>query len=284
MKTKILYIILLAVIIYGCDRFNYDKIDDAVARVNDSYLYKEDLKHIIPNNVSKVDSTLLANNYINNWASNLLLMDKALLNLPEKQQESFNSLVKQYENDLYTKAYLEALVKRSIDTTVSKAEADTIYQRNKESFKLNDELLKLRYINLPQNAVNLQGIKSKFKKFEKNDKVFLDSIAVQFRSYSLNDSVWVRASQVIEKIPVANQSNKNQLLKKSNFVQLKDSLNLYLIQINDVLLRGDYAPLDYVKPTVIQIINNKRKLELIKEIENEITKDAIKNKQFEIYK
>ena len=284
MKTKILYIILLAVIIYGCERFNSDKIDDAVARVNDSYLYKEDLKHIIPNNVSKVDSTLLANNYINNWASNLLLMDKALLNLPEKQQESFNSLVKQYENDLYTKAYLEALVKRSIDTTVSKAEADTIYQRNKESFKLNDELLKLRYINLPQNAVNLEGIKSKFKKFEKNDKVFLDSIAVQFRSYSLNDSVWVRASQVIEKIPVANQSNKNQLLKKSNFVQLKDSLNLYLIQINDVLLRGDYAPLDYVKPTVIQIINNKRKLELIKEIENEITKDAIKNKQFEIYK
>jgi hypothetical protein len=284
LKTKILYIILLAVIIYGCDRFNSDKIDDAVARVNDSYLYKEDLKHIIPNNVSKVDSTLLANNYINNWASNLLLMDKALLNLPEKQQESFNSLVKQYENDLYTKAYLEALVKRSIDTTVSKVETDTIYQRNKESFKLNDELLKLRYINLPQNAVNLQGIKSKFKKFEKNDKVFLDSIAVQFRSYSLNDSVWVRASQVIEKIPVANQSNKNQLLKKSNFVQLKDSLNLYLIQINDVLLRGDYAPLDYVKPTVIQIINNKRKLELIKEIENEITKDAIKNKQFEIYK
>ncbi len=284
MKTKISYIILLAVIIYGCDRFNSDKIDDAVARVNNSYLYKEDLKHIIPNNVSKADCTLLANNYINNWASNLLLMDKALLNLPEKQQESFNSLVKQYENDLYTKAYLEALVKRSIDTTVSKVEADTIYQRNKESFKLNDELLKLRYINLPQNAVNLEGIKSKFKKFEKNDKVFLDSIAVQFRSYSLNDSVWVRASQVIEKIPVANQSNKNQLLKKSNFVQLKDSLNLYLIQINDVLLRGDYAPLDYVKPTVIQIINNKRKLELIKEIENEITKDAIKNKQFEIYK
>ena len=284
MKTKILYIILLAVIIYGCDRFNSDKIDDAVARVNDSYLYKEDLKHIIPNNVTKADSTFLANNYINNWASNLLLMDKALLNLPEKQQESFNSLVKQYENDLYTKAYLEALVKRSIDTTVSKVEADTIYQRNKESFKLNDELLKLRYINLPQNAVNLEGIKSKFKKFKKNDKVFLDSIAVQFRSYSLNDSVWVRASQVIEKIPVANQSNKNQLLKKSNFVQLKDSLNLYLIQINDVLLRGDYAPLDYVKPTVIQIINNKRKLELIKEIENEITKDAIKNKQFEIYK
>ena len=284
MKTKILYIILLAVIIYGCDRFNSDKIDDAVARVNDSYLYKEDLKHIIPNNVSKADSTFLANNYINNWASNLLLMDKALLNLPEKQQENFNSLVKQYENDLYTKAYLEALVKRSIDTTVSKVEADTIYQRNKESFKLNDELLKLRYINLQQNAVNLEVIKSKFKKFEKNDKVFLDSIAVQFRSYSLNDSVWVRASQVIEKIPVANQSNKNQLLKKSNFVQLKDSLNLYLIQINDVLLRGDYAPLDYVKPTVIQIINNKRKLELIKEIENEITKDAIKNKQFEIYK
>ncbi|ARV10632.1 peptidylprolyl isomerase [Winogradskyella sp. PC-19] len=284
MKNRLLNIIIVVALLQSCDRFNSNEAENAVARVNDTYLYKEDIKKIIPEGASKADSTLLANSFINNWASNLLLMDKAKLNLSETQQENYDDLVKQYETDLYTKAYLEALVKRSIDTTITKAEADKIYHRNKESFKLNDELLKLRYLTLPQNAVNLDAIKSKFKNFEKADKVFLDSIAVQFKSYSLNDSVWVRASQVLEKIPVANQTNKNQLLKKSNFVQLKDSLNLYLIQINDVLLRGDYAPLDYVKPTVKQIISNKRKLALIKEIENEITKDAIKNKQFETYK
>ena len=284
MRLKLTYTILVLFAVYSCDRFKNDNLEDAVARVNKNYIYKDDIQKIIPEGASKADSTLLANSYINSWARNLLLMDKAKLNLPENQQNTYNGLVKQYETDLYTKAYLEALVKRSIDSSITEAEAIKIYEANKESFKLNDELLKFRYISLPQNAVNLETIESKFKSFNTEDKIHLDSIAVQFKSYSLNDSIWVKASQVIDKIPVINTSNKNQLLKKSNYVQLKDSLNLYLIQINDVLLRTDYAPLEYVRPTVKQIIVNKRKLELIKQIENEITKDAIKNKQFETFK
>ena len=55
------------------------------------------------------------------------------------------------------------------------------------------------------------------------------------------------------------------------------------MQINDVLLRNEIAPLEYVKPTINQIVINKRKLELIKQLEKDITKDAIKNKKFEIY-
>ncbi len=284
MRLKITYTTLVLFAVFSCDRFKNDNLEDAVARVNKSYIYRDDIQKIIPEGASKADSTLLANSYINSWARNLLLMDKAKLNLPENQQNTYNGLVKQYETDLYTKAYLEALVKRSIDSSITEAEAIKIYEANKESFKLNDELLKFRYISLPQNAVNLETIESKFKSFNTEDKIHLDSIAVQFKSYSLNDSIWVKASQVIDKIPVINTSNKNQLLKKSNYVQLKDSLNLYLIQINDVLLRTDYAPLEYVRPTVKQIIVNKRKLELIKQIENEITKDAIKNKQFETFK
>ena len=87
----------------------------------------------------------------------------------------------------------------------------------------------------------------------------------------------------MDKIPVLNSENKSQLLKKSNFIQLKDSLGVYLMQINDVLMRNEIAPLEYVKPTIDQIVINKRKLELIKELEKDITKDAIKNNQFEIY-
>ena len=77
--------------------------------------------------------------------------------------------------------------------------------------------------------------------------------------------------------------NREQLLKKSNFIQLKDSLGLYLMHTNDVLLRNENAPMEFVMPTIKQIVINKRKLEFIKELEKDITKDAIKNKQFEIF-
>jgi len=267
----------------GCDFFKKADEEGAVARVNDVYLYKDDITDLVPEGASSADSALIVNQYINRWASQLLLMDGAMLNLNKSKQQSFTKLVDQYKTDLYTKAYLDALVKKNIDTIVPKQEAELFYEANKESFKLNDDLLQLRYISLPQNPIDLDTIRKRFKRFNNDDKRYLDSISVQFKAYSLNDSMWVKYSQVADKVPVVNSQNKNQLLKKSNFIQLKDSINLYLMQVKDVRIQNNYAPLEYVSSSIEQIVINKRKLELIKQLEKDITKDAIKNKQFEIY-
>jgi len=73
------------------------------------------------------------------------------------------------------------------------------------------------------------------------------------------------------------------VLKKSNFTQIQDSIGVYLVKIEDILNRNDTAPLSFVGPTIEQIILNKRKLELIKKLEKDITKDAIKDKKFETF-
>jgi len=267
----------------SCDYLKKTEESDAIARVNDTYLYKSDIKDLITEGISKEDSTVRVNNFINHWATQQLLINGAEINLSEDKQEEFNDLVKQYKNDLFIKAYLEALVKRSIDTSVSQKEAEEVYNRNQETFKLNEELVKFRYINVNENIANLKDIEKRFKRFNIEDKKVLDSIAIQFKSYSLNDSIWIRANQAILKIPAIKATNKKELLKKSNFIQLKDSLGLYLMQINEVLLRNEIAPIEFVMPTIKQIVINKRKLEFTKELEKDITKDAIKNKQFEIF-
>ena len=278
-----LYILCFSFFLFGCDFFKTTDDRKPVARVNDTYLYEEDIADVVPEGVSKEDSLVLVNAYLNRWARQLLLMDGALLNLSEDKQSEFSKLVEQYKSDLFTKAYLEGLVKKNIDTVVDVSEAKVFYESNKESFKLNDVLLQFRYVSLPLNPVGLDTITKRFKRFEAKDKRYLDSISVQFKSYSLNDSLWVKYNQVAEKVAVVNQENKIELLKKSNFLQLKDSINLYLMQVNDVRLQNEYAPLEYVLPSIKQIVINKRKLELIKQLENDITKDAIKNNKFEIY-
>jgi len=267
----------------SCEFFKKGLDEEPVARVNNAYLYKEDIKNLISNGTTKEDSILRVNNYITQWATQQLLINGAKINLSLEKQKQFNDLVQQYKNDLFIKAYLEALVKRSIDTSVTQQEAIEVYNRNIETFKLNEELIKFRYINVSENNINLKDIETRFKRFNQEDKTILDSIAIQFKSYSLNDSIWVRLEQAIAEIPVINPDNKKELLKKSNFIQLKDSLGLYLMQINEVLHRNDLAPLEYVLPTIKQIVINKRKLEFIKQLEKDITKDAIKNKQFEIF-
>lgn len=267
----------------SCNFFKQTDDRKPIARVNDTYLYEDDIEDLVAKGTNAQDSILLVNGFITRWATQLLLVDGSERNLPQKLQDEFDKLVEQYKKDLYTKAYLEALVKKSIDTFVSNPQANEVYQNNRETFKLNDELIQFRYISIPINAINKDDITRRFTRFSKKDQRYLDSISVQFKSYSLNDTIWIKASQVVDKIPVLNVENKKELLKKSNFIQLKDSLDLYLMQINDVLLQNDYAPLEYVKPTINQIVINKRKLELIQQLEKDITKDAIKNNQFEIY-
>ncbi len=283
MRAKYYILFLLAFNLTSCNFFKKAEDGEVVARVNDTYLYKSDIESLITEGISKEDSTLRVNNFINHWATQQLLMDGARVNLSQDKQVAFNNLVSQYKNDLFTKAYLEALVKRSIDTIISQEEAQDVYNRNIETFKLNEELIKFRYINVNENNADLNDIERRFKRFNNEDKKLLDSIAIQFKSYSLNDSIWIRANQAILKIPAINTENKKELLKKSNFIQLKDSLGLYLMQINEVLLRNEIAPIEFVMPTIKQIVINKRKLEFIKELEKDITKDAIKNKQFEIF-
>lgn len=283
MIKKTILVVLVSCFLISCDFFRQGDNRVPVARVGEFYLYKDDIEDLVVEGTSVEDSTLLVNGYITRWATQLLLVEGANRNLPEDLQTEFSKLVNQYRSDLFTKAYVEALVKRNIDTVVSLSEAQRVYENNKESFKLNEELIKLRYINILQNALNKEDIEKRFKRFNENDRRYLDSLHIQFKSYSLNDSIWVKAAQVVQKIPVVNADNKKELLKKSNFIQLKDSIGLYLIQINEVLQQNDYAPLIYVKPTVNQIIINRRKLELIKQFEKDITRDAIKNNQFEIY-
>jgi hypothetical protein len=268
---------------FSCQFLNKQNNKTPIARVNAEYLYKEDIKELIPENATKKDSILIVNNIITNWATQQLLMSGAIQNIHEEKQAEFNALIDQYKLDLYTKAYQEALVANRINTTVNLQDALKVYEANKEAFKLNEELIKFRYILVNENNDNIKELKERIKRFDSLDKIVLDSISIQFKSYSLNDSIWIKLSQAVNKIPAINLQNRKELLKKSNFIQLKDSLGVYLIQIKDVLQRNDLAPLEFVKPTINQIVINKRKLEIIKKIEKDITKDAIKNNDFEIY-
>ncbi|WP_008634139.1 hypothetical protein [Bizionia argentinensis] len=284
MKYSFSIILLITFLLVSCEYFyKHEDEQKPVARVNDVFLYPTDLQHLYTDTMTKSDSLLRVSNFVTRWATKELLVSGAKLNLNEQKLHEFNRLAKQYKNDLYASSYLDALVRRSIDTVITMDEAEIYYSSNNSIFTLKEDLIKFRYIHVDENRRDLADLKTKLQRFNSEDRYELDSIAIQFKSYSLNDSIWIKASQAISKIHGINTENKNELLKKSNFIQLKDSLGVYLMQIEDVLERNSTAPLEYIKPTIDQIIINKRKLELIKELEKDITKDAIKNKKFEIY-
>ena len=283
MRNIFLALSLLSLLFLSCDLSKSKDKETPLARVNDAYLMVEDIDLSEFKGLTPKDSLLQVQTKLRNWATQQLLIDGATLNLEEQQQQDFEALVEQYRTDLYTSAYLEALVKRNLDTSITDTELSMVYNKNKELFVLKESLIKLRYINIESNISNIKEIKQRFKRYNTEDQAILDTISIQFNSFFLNDSIWIKADQVVSKIKPLQKGFNKLLLKKPNFIQLNDSLGLYLIQINKVLAPRSQAPIEYVLPTLRQIIINQRKLKLIGQLKNEIVNDAIKNKKFEIY-
>ena len=280
--NKIFLTILSLITLSSCEYFKQDNIRIPVARVNDSYLYQKDIKNLTFDNTSKEDSTLIVTNFINRWATKQLLIDQSIVNLPQEKQDAYNDLVNQYKIDLYIEAYKSSIVAKQLDSIIALKELEDFYNKNKENFKLNDDLLKIRYIHIDKNFSNTKELVEKFKRFDSIDKQALTDLSIKFKAYNLNDTIWIKNDVLIGALPVL-KFNNSQVLKKTNFTQLQDSLGVYLVKIEAVLKTNDIAPLSYVKPTIEEIVLNKRKQEFLKKIEKDITKDAIKNKNFELF-
>ncbi len=264
-------------LLFSCEE--KDQVEGAVARVNDRYLFEEELKNVMPENQTREDSILFRNNYIKNWATKQLLYEKALINVAN-QDEEIKSLVEDYRRELLIDRYKRALLQQELDTVVTDEDLDEYYEANKNVYRLNEDLLRLKLIHFSAELNDRSAVEKMFRSGTTEDNEALDERNLEFYSLSLNDSIWVRRVQVETRLPWMKEE-KN--LKKEQFFKKEDSLGVYLVAIKDVLHRNDIAPKSYVIPTIRQMILHNRKLELMNEIEKTLMVDAINKKQFEEY-
>lgn len=281
-KKGILF--LLALTVGSCSYFKEEEKPEAVARVEKEYLDASELKGIVPPGTSKEDSIAIVKSYIDRWASQKLLYNAAQVNLSKEKQAEYAKLIRQYEIDLYTGAYLEEVVKRSVDTVVTKEELAAYYNTNKDNFKTTGTLVRLKYVRLDKEHPKFSLVKSRFLSGNKKDLKSLNDMAIQFKSYAFNDSTWVDMNQVYAKLPFITPENRDKYISSNMSYQYPDSTDVYIVKVVKVLDRNQVSPFEYIKPTLQQLIINNRKLELIKKFQKEITDDAIKNNEYEIYK
>ena len=277
-------LIVLLFYLQSCESFLRPDVDqNAVAKLGDQYLLLEDIPSYLYQNASPQDSVAIVNDYINQWAAKELLIQKSLINLPVEKMEAFDRLVSNYKSDLYTLAYKEALVNSRSDTVIGSEELAAFYANEQQNFLVKEKLVRLRFVSLPINYSDVALIARKLKTFEESDIRYLDSISIQFNKLNLNDSIWVPLTRIVKEIGPLALDNEEIYLKKSQFFELRDSLGVYLGQVQEVLEVNDIAPLSYVKPSLEQILKIRKKQEFLRQIERDIIDEAIKNKELEIY-
>ena len=268
------------IFLFGCNFISNDDSQN-IARYDDSLLTNKEYINLM-GNYDKDDSLSKANNIINNWAIDKILIERAQLNLNDSKLQSIELLVKDYEASLLSEAYLEALINSSINPDIDSTEIKEFYDKNKSLFRLNEDIFRLAFIELPLDFSDTYQVRVKLKRYRDADRQFLDSISYRYNSFSFESENWISKKQLIQKFPfITNYSYKS--LKNYNFFQYKDSLSLYLIKIIKSTKNGDISPIEYVLPTLEYMSINKRKKELMLSIKSEILKDALLNNKFEIY-
>jgi hypothetical protein len=277
---KLIYFYLL--LLFSACNLPTNEESNALARVGENYLFLSDIKDQIgPKNNG--DSLQIANRLIDDWAEQLLYLEKAEINLSSTEKNRLDELVRTYRNDLYVKTYKDKAIQSLLDSVVDQAEIQEYFEQNKANFRTNKDLLRGRYVRVRNENYNLQTIRRSLRRFNDFDKVFLDSIALQFTTYSMNDSIWIQASQFFNRLPSINERRYKNFLKNNTFFELQDSLEVYLVVVEEVVLRNNLAPLEYVMPTLKQILINKRKLELMREFDREIIEEGLRQNTYEVY-
>ena len=285
LQSTVISILFLALV--SCDLFiprEEEKQGTVIATAMNQKLYLEDIKGIIPPGLSEQDSLSLVQNYMNRWATTALLIDRAKANLPPDELKTIESLARQYETDLYSEAYKEAVINKKIDTTVTDQEVTTYYATHQEDFRLNEELVMYRFLQLDESQKDYRKLRDALRRFNEQDQDVLKTEVLPSMKKQLNDSIWYRIPDVVDAISPLTMENAAQYLKQGTFTSVTDSTGTYAIYTTQKKMVGDVAPLAFLNTTLRRIIINSRKQELIKELERDILEDAIRTKDVQFNK
>ena len=269
LRTLLIFLLLLL----SCD-FNYESNDNIVARAGEKTLTNEELIEKLPKIINSEDSLIISNKIINDWALNQLLIKNAEINLSSEEVEKIEKISSEYYNDLLISTYKNKIASYNSDTLVLDDEISEYYNSNFDNFLLYEDIIKGRYVRLNKNNFNLNEIKRRFRRFNEQDLTFFDSISLQLLNYSLNDSTWVNKDLFFNKIPVLKDEEIERIVKKTLYVVKEDSLDVYLIKINDFIGINDKAPLDYIYYRIEELIKNKKRVDFIKKFETETIENA----------
>jgi hypothetical protein len=281
MRNVILVIIFFSSLIFSC-RNSGNKNKITVARVNEKYLYLSDLHGIVPANTPTKDSLSIIKDYIEKWIKRQVIIDKAELNLTNEQKD-VDELIENYRAALLIYKYQQEYLNQRLDTNLTDEEIEKYYNEHKPEFKLENNIVKAVFIKIAKSAPKISSLKKWYISNNEKDIELLNDYCSQFANkFDEFHNEWINFSDLLVNVPIKIESQDNTL-KTAKSIEATDSLYYYFINIRSYKLKQDASPFDYVKNSIKKIILNKRKLDLLKNLEQDLFQDAVSNKEVEIY-
>lgn len=246
----------------GCDFFQKSAKEVVVAECYGKYLYESDLKGIVPEGASVMDSIQRVNSFIDSWIERQILIHQAETNLSPEQLDLKKQL-DEYRNSLVIYAYETQLINQRLDTVVSENEIADYYEENKEEFQLRNTMVRVAYVIMKDDCKQ----KETFHKLMSDpDTLLLQNLDVMSAYYAeksyLDVDHWMRLDELTNIVPI-EILNPESFLKRNRFVTLDSDDFTYMVRFEEYLLEESISPLAMQRDNIRSIILTQRKQRLI---------------------
>ena len=277
----IFQILFLSLLFLACNKNLELKGSNALVKVKNKVLYRDELENVIPAGLSKSDSIIVAENFIHSWINDVLLYDIALNN--NNNKENIDLLVENYRKSLLIYQYQEQLINERLTRKIDEQSLYDFYNKNRDKLKLERSLVKGMFLKVPVNAPQVDEIR---KLFKSEPSVLRDKL----ESYILNNAVifdfftdkWMVFNDLIENFP-KEQVKKEDLIVNRKTLEKQDNGFFYFLNIIDFLQPGDNAPFEYVKTTIHEILINQLRTDFLKKTEEELFKRALAKGEIQFF-
>ncbi|MEI9919111.1 MAG: peptidyl-prolyl cis-trans isomerase [Bacteroidota bacterium] len=282
-------ILAVIVLLSSCDLIRMKKDNSpgqgrkAVARVNDVYLYQDELAGIVSDKVSKEDSAVRVQTYIDSWIRKQLLISQAMKTIDIDEAEVERKVL-EYRYTLIGYEYQNYYINKNLDDNVSEPEVEKYYNEHIDNFILKQNIVRGTFIVVPKGAPKTNRLKDLIYSSKEKDITELRSFCLSFSSaYHIADSSWMEFDKLVVGSPLAEIPNKVQFLKSNPYYETSDTESMYFLKIDEYKISDNVSPMEFVKAEIKNIILNKRKVELAKKLEDDVYENAAKRKDFEVY-
>jgi hypothetical protein len=260
-----------------------DESRKPVARVNQSFLYLDELNGIVPKDATAADSAARISSYVTSWIRKKLLLNEAAKNIDINEAE-VERRVEEYRYSLIGYEFQNFYIKKNLNDSVSSTEIAAYYKTHLDNFVLKQNIVQGTYIKVPKTAPRIQRIKPLVFSNKAKEMEELKSYCLSFSAeYQLPDSTWIELDKLVANSPMATIPDKIQFLRNYRYYETNDQDFLYFLKVDAFKIVDNVSPVEFVESEIKNIILNKRKVELAKKLEDEVYENGVKRKEFEVF-
>ena len=191
-----------------------------IVEIGTDVLYVEDIKQVVPLGLSEADSTLFAQQFIKNWAQDVLFYQNAIRNIPDTKD--IDRLVENYRRSLIEHEYQRRLIEQKFSSETAEEDIERFYNDNERLFVLDESLLRGLFLKISNKSHDLSDIRKLYTR--KDDESF-----EEIEKYSIRNAArceffydnWRTVAEIEVLLPVMEKQLESLLQESGRFV-IKD--------------------------------------------------------------